>query len=64
MAARRRVRKAGRDAVRYTLALLAFHTVAGTILRQDLWQEPLGRFLKNFPVVALHYVTLAIIEER
>jgi hypothetical protein len=46
------------------LALSTFYIVAGTILRPDLWAEPLGPFLKIFPIVVLHLVALAILEER
>jgi len=46
------------------LALSGFYIVAGTILRPDLWAEPLGPFLKIFPIVILHLVALAILEER
>jgi uncharacterized protein YbjT (DUF2867 family) len=46
------------------LALSTFYAVAGTFLRPDLWAEPLGPFLKIFPIVVLHAVALAILEER
>jgi hypothetical protein len=46
------------------LALSLFYLVAGSILRPDLWHEPLGPLLKIFPIVALHLVALAILEER
>lgn len=46
------------------LALSAFYAVAGTVLRPDLWAEPLGPFLKIFPIMVLHLVALAILEER
>jgi uncharacterized protein YbjT (DUF2867 family) len=46
------------------LALSGIYIVAGTILRPDLWAEPLGPFRKIFPIVVLHLVALAILEER
>lgn len=46
------------------LALSTFYIVAGTILRPDLWAEPLGPFLKIFPIIVLHLVALAVLEER
>jgi len=46
------------------LALSTFYIVAGTVLRPDLWAEPLGPFLKIFPIVVLHLVALAVLEER
>ncbi len=46
------------------LALSAFYIVAGSILSPHLWAEPLGPFLKIFPIAVLHLVALAILEER
>jgi uncharacterized protein YbjT (DUF2867 family) len=46
------------------LALSGFYIAAGSILRPDLWAEPLGPFLKIFPIVVLHLVALAVLEER
>lgn len=46
------------------IALSGFYIVAGTLLRPDLWAEPLGPFLKIFPIVVLHLVALAVLEER
>jgi hypothetical protein len=46
------------------LALSLFYAVAGTILRPDLWIEPLGPLLKIAPIFMLHLVALAIVEER
>jgi uncharacterized protein YbjT (DUF2867 family) len=46
------------------LALSLFYAVAGTILRPDLWIEPLGPLLKIIPIFVLHLVALAIMDER
>jgi uncharacterized protein YbjT (DUF2867 family) len=46
------------------LALSMFYAVAGSILRPDLWAEPLGPLLKIAPIVVLHLVALAILDER
>ncbi|MCA1452724.1 SDR family oxidoreductase [Bradyrhizobium sp. BRP22] len=46
------------------LALSLFYAVAGSILRPDLWIEPLGPLLKIIPIFVLHLVALAIIDER
>lgn len=46
------------------LALSAFYAVAGTILRPDLWNEPLGPLMKILPIFVLHLVALAILDER
>jgi uncharacterized protein YbjT (DUF2867 family) len=41
-----------------------FYAAAGTILRPDLWNEPLGPLLKILPIFLLHLAALAILEER
>ena len=41
-----------------------FYAVAGTLLRPDLWSEPLGPLMKILPILVLHFVALAILEER
>jgi uncharacterized protein YbjT (DUF2867 family) len=46
------------------LALSSFYAVAGTILRPELWIEPLGSLLKIVPILVLHLVALAILDER
>lgn len=46
------------------LALSLFYVVAGTILRPDLWLEPLGPLVKILPIFVLHLIALAILEER
>jgi uncharacterized protein YbjT (DUF2867 family) len=46
------------------IALSLFYAIAGTILRPDLWSEPLGPLLKILPILALHLAALAILEER
>lgn len=46
------------------IALSLFYLILGTFLRPDLWNEPLGPFLKVLPIIVLHFVALAILEER
>jgi hypothetical protein len=46
------------------IALSLLYMVAGTVLRPDLWIEPLGPLLKIFPILLLHIVALAILDER
>jgi len=46
------------------LALSMFYAIAGSVLRPDLWAEPLGPLLKIAPIVVLHLVALAILDER
>jgi uncharacterized protein YbjT (DUF2867 family) len=37
---------------------------AGTIVTPELWADPLGRFVKVFPAIALALVVAALVEER
>ncbi|MBZ9777128.1 SDR family oxidoreductase [Mesorhizobium sp. CO1-1-8] len=41
-----------------------FYAVCGTILRPDLWNEPLGPLMKILPILVMHFVALAVLEER
>jgi hypothetical protein len=46
------------------IALTLIYAVAGTLLVPRLWAEPLGPLLKIWPILALNFVLLAILEER
>ncbi|MBZ9677615.1 SDR family oxidoreductase [Mesorhizobium sp. ES1-1] len=46
------------------IAVALLYAVAGTVLRPDQWNEPLGPFLKILPILVLHLVGLAVLEER
>jgi uncharacterized protein YbjT (DUF2867 family) len=46
------------------IGICVFYALAGTILRPDLWNEPLGPLMKILPIFLLHLVALAILEER
>jgi uncharacterized protein YbjT (DUF2867 family) len=46
------------------IALTLFYVVAGTLLVPRLWSEPLGPLLKIWPILALNFFLLAILEER
>ncbi|TIM16305.1 MAG: nucleoside-diphosphate sugar epimerase, partial [Mesorhizobium sp.] len=46
------------------IAVALFYAIAGTMLRPELWNEPLGPFLKILPIIVLHFVALAVLEER
>ena len=50
--------------VKAAIALSTFYLVAGSVLRPDLWNEPLGPLLKILPILVLHFVALAILDER
>lgn len=41
-----------------------FYAIAGTVLVPALWNEPLGPLLKIWPILVLHLVALAVLEER
>jgi uncharacterized protein YbjT (DUF2867 family) len=53
-----------RHALYAALGLTLFYAIAGTIVRPDLWIEPLGPLLKILPIFTLHLVALAILDER
>jgi uncharacterized protein YbjT (DUF2867 family) len=59
---------AWRSTARYGLSaallLSLFYAIAGTILRPDLWIEPLGPLMKILPILALHLVGLAVLDDR
>lgn len=46
------------------IGLSLFYALAGSLLRPELWNEPLGPLMKILPILVLHFVALAILEER
>ena len=46
------------------ILLSAVYLVAGTVLLPELWRDPLGPILKIWPILALNFVCLAILDER
>jgi hypothetical protein len=46
------------------LALSVFYIIAGTVMMPRLWIEPLGPIVKIWPILVLHLVALAILEDR
>jgi hypothetical protein len=46
------------------IVLTCFYILAGSILVPRLWAEPLGPFLKIFPILAFNLMLLAILKER
>lgn len=46
------------------LAVSLFYIVAGTLMAPLLWAEPLGPFVKIFPIMVLNLVALAVLEDR
>jgi uncharacterized protein YbjT (DUF2867 family) len=57
-------RRTARAGLYGALAISLFYAVAGTLVRPDLWIEPLGPMLKIWPILALNLVALAILEAR
>lgn len=58
------VRPFTRAALYGALAVSLFYALAGSVLRPDLWIEPLGPLFKIIPIFVLHVVALAILDER
>jgi uncharacterized protein YbjT (DUF2867 family) len=46
------------------VAVTLFYAVAGTVVRPDLWFDPLGAMLKIAPIFVAMLVALAILEDR
>lgn len=46
------------------LALSAAYLVAATVVRPDLWLDPLGSLVKAVPAALLALATLAVMDER
>lgn len=46
------------------LAVSVFYVVSGTILRPELWIDPLGPMLKVLPMMVLNLLLLAIVDDR
>jgi uncharacterized protein YbjT (DUF2867 family) len=40
------------------------YVVSGTLLRPDLWADPLGPMMKVWPILALNLILLAMLDER
>jgi uncharacterized protein YbjT (DUF2867 family) len=45
-------------------AISIFYAAVGSVLLPELWKEPLGPLLKIWPILILHLMTIAILEER
>jgi uncharacterized protein YbjT (DUF2867 family) len=51
-------------ALRGMMLLCALYLMGGSVLRPDLWLDPLGPFTKVIPVALLALMTLAVMDER
>ena len=58
------VRRTARPALYAALALSVFYLAAGTAILPRLWLDPLGALVKVGPILVLHLVALAILEDR
>jgi hypothetical protein len=57
-------RRTARAGLLAALAISISYLVAGTLVRPDLWLDPLGPLLKVWPILALNLILLAILDER
>ena len=57
-------RRTARAALYAAVVLSLVYAVLGTVLVPRLWIDPLGPMLKIWPIVVLHLVALAILEDR
>jgi uncharacterized protein YbjT (DUF2867 family) len=46
------------------IAISFSYAIIGTLLVPRLWADPLGPMLKIWPIIVLHFVALAILEDR
>ncbi|HZG46732.1 MAG TPA: DoxX-like family protein, partial [Allosphingosinicella sp.] len=46
------------------VAVTISYVVSGTLLRPDLWADPLGPMMKVWPILALNLILLAMLDER
>jgi hypothetical protein len=46
------------------IAVTISYVVSGTLLRPDLWADPLGPMMKVWPILALNLILLAMLDER
>ncbi|WP_271898307.1 SDR family oxidoreductase [Candidatus Phyllobacterium onerii] len=58
------IRKTARLGLWGAICICVFYILTGTVLRPDLWNEPLGPLMKILPILLLHLAALAILEER
>jgi uncharacterized protein YbjT (DUF2867 family) len=58
------IRRTTRLGLFAAVALSLFYAAAGTVLLPQLWIEPLGPILKIWPILVLHLVALAILDDR
>lgn len=46
------------------IGISLIYAVIGTLLVPPLWADPLGAMLKIWPIIVMHFVALAILDDR
>jgi hypothetical protein len=46
------------------IAISFIYAIIGSILVPRLWADPLGPMLKIWPIIVLHFVALAVLDDR
>ncbi|HUQ51821.1 MAG TPA: SDR family oxidoreductase [Gammaproteobacteria bacterium] len=57
-------RRTARGALWAAVAISVFYMLAGSFVLPRLWLDPVGPMLKIWPIIVLHLVALAILEDR
>lgn len=57
-------RRTARKGLWAALAVTSLYLVVGTLTTPRLWGDPLGPFVKIFPILVLNLVALAVLEDR
>ena len=57
-------RRSARCGLYAGIGLSLFYVIAGSVLLPALWGDPLGPLLKIWPILVLHLIALAVLEDR
>jgi hypothetical protein len=57
-------RPTSRDGLYAAISISFYYAIIGTVLVPRLWSDPLGPMLKIWPVLVLHFMALAILDDR
>jgi len=58
------IRRTARGALWAAIAISVFYMIAGSFVLPRLWLDPVGPMLKIWPILALCFVALAVVEDR
>jgi DoxX-like family len=61
---RYRLRPTSRLGLYAAIGISLIYAVIGTLLVPRLWADPLGPMLKIWPIIVMHFVALAILDDR